>query len=89
MVMYFAAEALDCLVSIQTRLMKDDEELLEQLKRVLSIQEKEFGPEGGEVMITLKKVVFYLDKLGRKNEIFPLQKRLSALRMKFKQRIQH
>ncbi|BFG23534.1 hypothetical protein CerSpe_098080 [Prunus speciosa] len=83
------AEALDCLVSIQTRLMKDDEELLEQLKRVLSIQEKEFGPEGEEVMITLKKVVFYLDKLGRKNEIFPLQKRLSALRMKFKQRIQH
>ncbi|PQQ04267.1 nephrocystin-3 isoform X1 [Prunus yedoensis var. nudiflora] len=83
------AEALDCLVSIQTGLMKDDEELLEQLKRVLSIQEKEFGPEGEEVMITLKKVVFYLDKLGRKNEIFPLQKRLSALRMKFKQRIQH
>ncbi|KAH0978755.1 hypothetical protein GBA52_005932 [Prunus armeniaca] len=83
------AEALDCLVSIQTRLKKDDEELLEQLKRVLSIQEKEFGPEGEEVMITLKKVVFYLDKLGRKNEIFPLQKRLSALGMKFKQRIQH
>ncbi|CAB4302053.1 unnamed protein product [Prunus armeniaca] len=58
------AEALDCLVSIQTRLKKDDEELLEQLKRVLSIQEKEFGPEGEE-------------------------KRLSALGMKFKQRIQH
>ncbi|ONI25658.1 hypothetical protein PRUPE_2G313200 [Prunus persica] len=83
------AEALDCLVSIQTRLKKDDEELLEQLTRVLSIQEREFGPEGEEVMITLKKVVFYLDKLGRKNEIFPLQKRLSALGMKFKQRIQH
>ncbi|KAB2596826.1 nephrocystin-3-like [Pyrus ussuriensis x Pyrus communis] len=83
------AEALDCLVSIQTRLTKDDESLLEQLKRVLSIQEKEFGTESEEVMITLKKIVFYLEKLGRKNDIFPLQKRLSALRLKFKQRMQH
>ncbi|KAM2007143.1 hypothetical protein ACFX15_002092 [Malus domestica] len=83
------AEALDCLVSIQTRLTKDNESLLEQLKRVLSIQEKEFGAESEEVMITLKKLVFYLEKLGRKNDVFPLQKRLSALRLKFKQRIQH
>ncbi|KAK9914522.1 hypothetical protein M0R45_038296 [Rubus argutus] len=82
------AEALDCLVSIQTRLMKDDEALLEQLKRVLRIQEKEFGNESEEVLITLKKVVFYLDKLGRKNDKLLLQKRLSALRLKFKQRIQ-
>ncbi|KAM1254177.1 hypothetical protein ACFX2J_041961 [Malus domestica] len=81
-------EALDCLVSIQTRLTKDDESLLGPLKRVLSIHEKEFGPESEEVTITLEKIVFYLDKLGRKNNVFPLQNRLSALRLKFKQRIQ-
>ncbi|KAM2281886.1 hypothetical protein ACFX1S_042418 [Malus domestica] len=73
---------------IQTRLTKDDESLLGPLKRVLSIHEKEFGPESEEVTITLKKIVFYLDKLGRKNNVFPLQNRLSALRLKFKQRIQ-
>ncbi|XVF10095.1 hypothetical protein REPUB_Repub07fG0153600 [Reevesia pubescens] len=78
-------EALDCLVSIQTRLGTGEVELLEQLKRVLRIQEKEFGCESEEVMITLKKVVFYLDKLGKKDEKFPLQKRLSKLRMKYKQ----
>ncbi|XP_015865808.1 uncharacterized protein LOC107403435 isoform X2 [Ziziphus jujuba] len=81
------AEALDCLVSIQTRLEKDDEVLLEQLKRILSIQEKEFGIESDEVLITLKKVAFYLDKLGRRNEKFSVQKRLSNLKMKFKQQI--
>ncbi|XVE64421.1 hypothetical protein DITRI_Ditri07aG0099300 [Diplodiscus trichospermus] len=78
-------EALDCLVSIQTRLGKGEAELLEQLKRVLRIQEKEFGCESEEVMIALKKVVFYLDKLGKKDEKFPLEKRLSRLRMKYKQ----
>ncbi|KAK4571155.1 hypothetical protein RGQ29_029831 [Quercus rubra] len=82
-------EALDCLVSIQTRLGKDDGELLELLKRIVSIQEREFGYESEEVMETLKKIVYYLDKLGRKNEKFPLQKRLSILRMKYKQRIQY
>ncbi|XP_004309126.1 PREDICTED: nephrocystin-3 [Fragaria vesca subsp. vesca] len=82
------AEALDCLVSIQTRLTRDDEVLLDQLKRVLSIQEKEFGPESKEVLTTLKKVVHFLDKLGRKNDKLLLQKRLSALRSKFKQQIQ-
>lgn len=82
-----AAEALDCLVSIQTRLMKDDEVLLEQLKRILSIQEKEMGIESEEVMVTLKKVAFYLDKLGRRSEKLSVQKRLSKLKMKFKQQI--
>uniref|UniRef100_A0A2N9IVN1 MalT-like TPR region domain-containing protein n=1 Tax=Fagus sylvatica TaxID=28930 RepID=A0A2N9IVN1_FAGSY len=82
-------EALDCLVSIQTRLGNDDGELLELLKRILSIQEREMGPESEEVMETLKKIVYYLDKLGMKNEKFPLQKRLSILRMKYKQRIQY
>ena len=84
-----AGEALDCLVSIQTRLGKDDGELLELLKRIVSIQEREFGYESEEVMETLKKIVYYIDKLGRKNEKFPLQKRLSILRMKYKQRIQY
>lgn len=84
-----AGEALDCLVSIQTRVGKDDSELLDLLKRVLIIQEKEFGYESEEVMITLKKIVFYLDKMGRKDEKFPLQKRLSLLRNKHKESIQY
>ncbi|KAK6275355.1 hypothetical protein POUND7_005064 [Theobroma cacao] len=82
-------EALDCLVSIQTRLGKGEVELLEQLKRILRIQEKELGYENEEVMITLKKVVFYLDKLGKKDEKFPLQKRLSRLWMKYKQVVRY
>ncbi|XP_059435205.1 uncharacterized protein LOC132168133 isoform X1 [Corylus avellana] len=82
-------EALDCLVSIQSGLGKDDGELLEVLKRIRSIQEKEFGHESEEVIETLKKIVYYLDKLGRKNEKLPLQKKLSVLRMKYKQRIQY
>ncbi|XP_043720369.1 uncharacterized protein LOC122667941 [Telopea speciosissima] len=81
-------EALDCLVSIQSRLRKDDGEVLALLKRVLSIQEKELGHESEDVMVTLKKVVFYLDKLGKKDEILPLQRRLSMLRTKYKQYVQ-
>ncbi|XP_044508343.1 nephrocystin-3 [Mangifera indica] len=80
-------EALDCLVAIQIRLGKDEVELLEMLKRVLRIQEKEFGNDSEEVMSTLKKVVFYLNKLGRNDEKIPLLKRLSNLRMKYKQKI--
>ncbi|XAR52195.1 hypothetical protein NMG60_11020132 [Bertholletia excelsa] len=80
-------EALDCLVSIQSKLEKDDAELLENLKRVLAIQEKAFGYESEEVMQTLKKVLFYLDKMGLKNEKFPLQRRLSILRTKYKHMI--
>lgn len=76
-------------MSIQTRVGKDDSILLELLKRVLRIQEKEFGYESEEVMITLKKIVFYLDKMGRKDEKFPLQKRLSLLRNKHKESIQY
>ncbi|KHG22520.1 Nephrocystin-3 [Gossypium arboreum] len=79
-------EALDCLVSIQSRLGKGEAELLEQLERVLKIQEREFGSESEEVMVTLNKVVFYLDKLGKKDEKFALQKRLSRLQMKYKQK---
>lgn len=81
-------EALDCLVSIQTQLGKDDGELLELLKRVLKIQEKAFGTDSEEVMETLKKVVYYLEKMGRKHERLPLQRRLSKLRTKYKQMVQ-
>ncbi|KAK3034727.1 hypothetical protein RJ639_032680 [Escallonia herrerae] len=80
-------EALDCLVSIQSKLEKDDSELLEQLKRVLRIQEKAFGPDSEEVMETLIKIVYFLDKMGRRDEKFPLQKRLSMLRNKYKQTV--
>ncbi|XP_010267554.1 PREDICTED: nephrocystin-3 isoform X2 [Nelumbo nucifera] len=80
-------EALDCLVSIQTRIGTDDSKILMLLKRVLSIQEKELGYESEDAMITLKKVVFYLDKLGRKDEKLPLQRRLSMYRTKHKQSV--
>ena len=80
---------MDCLVAIQVRLERADTELLELLKRVLKIQEKEFGYESEEVLETLKKIVFYLDKVGRKDEKISMQKRLSTLRMKYKQMIQY
>ncbi|KAG1335002.1 putative Bidirectional sugar transporter SWEET4 [Cocos nucifera] len=80
-------EALDCLVSIQTRLGKDDSDILAKLKRILSIQEKEMGYESEEVMTTLKKVVYYLDKMGKKEEKLPLQRRLTLLRTKYKHKI--
>ncbi|KAL1824023.1 hypothetical protein ACET3Z_010801 [Daucus carota] len=82
-------EALDCLVSIQSRLGKDDKELLGHLQRVLKIQEKAFGNDSEEVIGTLKKILFYLDKMGKKNEKFPVQKRLSMLRTKYKEMIRH
>lgn len=77
------------MVSIQSRLEKDDSDLLELLKRVLRIQEKAFGDDTEEVMETLKKIVFYLDKMGMKNEKFPMQKRLSMLRTKYKQMVRY
>ncbi|XP_073110514.1 uncharacterized protein [Elaeis guineensis] len=80
-------EALDCLVSIQTRLGRDDSDILAKLKRILSIQEKEMGYESEEVMTTLKKVVYYLDKMGKKEEKLPLQRRLSLLRTKYKHKL--
>jgi len=82
-----SGEALDCLVSIQARLGKDDSELLELLRRILIIQEKGFGHESEQVLVTLKKIVYYLDKLGRKDEKLPLQRRLSVLRKKYKHMI--
>ena len=59
-----AGEALDCLVSIQTRLGNDDGELLELLKRIVSIEEREFGYESEEVMETLKKNCILLRQTG-------------------------
>ncbi|MQL94553.1 hypothetical protein Taro_027216 [Colocasia esculenta] len=75
-------EALDCLISIQTRLGKDDSKITSHLKRVLTIQEEAFGFESEEVMSTLKKLIFYLDKMGKKDEKLPLQRRLSTLTTK-------
>ncbi|KAM0939526.1 putative tetratricopeptide-like helical domain superfamily [Dioscorea sansibarensis] len=79
-------EALDCLVSIQTRLGKDDSDMLRKLKRVLSIQEKELGFQSEETITTLKKVVFYLNKMGEKDELCPLQRRLRLLKTKINQK---
>lgn len=79
---------MDCLVSIQTRLDKDGSELLKMLRRILDIQEREFGHESEEVLVTLRKIVYYLDKLGKKDEKLPLQRRLSVLRKKHKQMVQ-
>ncbi|XP_008783154.3 uncharacterized protein LOC103702485 isoform X2 [Phoenix dactylifera] len=80
-------EALDCLVSIQTRLRRDDSDILAILKRILSMQEKEMGYENEEVITTLKKVVYYLDKMGKKEEKLHLQRRLSLLCAKYKHKV--
>lgn len=82
-----AGEALDCLISIQARIGKADDDLLLLLKRVLNIQEESLGYESEEVMVTLRKILLILDKLGRQQEKLPLQKRLSMLRRKYKQRV--
>ncbi|BAT78852.1 uncharacterized protein HKW66_Vig0104850 [Vigna angularis] len=82
-------EALDCLVSIQTRLGKDDSELLGLLRRILNIQEREFGYESEEILVTLKKIVYYLDKLGKKDEKLTLHRRLSVLRKKYNQMVNY
>ena len=70
-------------MSIQTRLGNDDNKALENLKRILAIQEREFGVESEEVMETLKKMVFFLDRMGRRDEKPPFQRRISVLRNKF------
>ncbi|CAM9003626.1 unnamed protein product [Rhodiola kirilowii] len=80
-------EALDCLVSIQTRLGKEGNQLVELLKRVLAIQEKQFGNESREVIGTLEKIIYHLEKIGDKSEKLPLQRRLSTLRKKHKGKV--
>ncbi|CAH9069989.1 unnamed protein product [Cuscuta europaea] len=77
-------EALDCLVSIQKKQEKDDDKLLEHLKRILRIQEKAFGSDSEQVMEMLKKVVHYMTRLGLKHEKLPLERRLTHLREKYK-----
>ncbi|WCJ28958.1 Tetratricopeptide repeat (TPR)-like superfamily protein [Euphorbia peplus] len=57
-------EALDCLICIQSRAGRGEGELLELLRRVLKIQEREFGYESEE-------------------------RRLSKLKMKYKQMVQY
>ncbi|XP_065877220.1 uncharacterized protein [Euphorbia lathyris] len=81
-------EALDCLECIQSRAGRGEAELLELLMRVLNIQEREFGYESEEVIQTLNKIVFCLDKLGRKDEKLSMKRRLSKLKMKYKQMVQ-
>ncbi|KAG2310449.1 hypothetical protein Bca52824_022006 [Brassica carinata] len=78
-------EALDCLVSIQVRLGRDDGEVLGLLKRVLVIQEKEFGSSAEELIITLQKIVHFLEKLEMKDEKFKFRRRLALLRERYKQ----
>ncbi|CDP05043.1 unnamed protein product [Coffea canephora] len=80
-------EALDCVVSIQTRLGRDDKEILKRLQRVLKIQELALGHDSKEVVETLKKVIYYLDKLEMRSEKLPLQRRLSRLRQKLKEMV--
>ncbi|KAG2310452.1 hypothetical protein Bca52824_022009 [Brassica carinata] len=76
---------LDCLVSIQVRLGRDDGEVLGLLKRVLVIQEKEFGSSAEELIITLQKIVHFLEKLEMKDEKFKFRRRLALLRERYKQ----
>ncbi|XP_047317428.1 nephrocystin-3 [Impatiens glandulifera] len=84
-------EAIECLVSIQARMDKtcDNDEMVELLKRLLVIQENEFGYESEDALETLKKLLFYLDKLGRKEEKLPIQKRLTLLRKKFSEMVHY
>lgn len=77
------------MASIQTKLEKPDAGILMLLNQVLKIQEREFGSESEKVMETLKKAVYYLDKMGKKDEKLPLQRRLYALRSKFTQMVQY
>lgn len=85
--LYIAGEALDCLVSIQTRLGEDDKAIVALLKRVLKIQELTFGHESEEVMETLKKIIHCLDKLGMRIEKLPVERRFSNLWEKYKDMI--
>ncbi|EOA15122.1 hypothetical protein CARUB_v10028497mg [Capsella rubella] len=78
-------EALDCLVSIQARLERDSGELLSLLKRVMMIQEKEFGPSAQELIVTLQKIIHFLDKLEMKDEKFKFRRRLALIKERYKQ----
>lgn len=80
---------MECLISIQKRVGRDDGEILEMLKRNLRIQEREFGDESEQVVETLKKIVFYMEKMEIKDQKYPFQRRLSLLRNKFKQQLQY
>ena len=83
-----AGEGLDCLVSIQTRLGRDENELLELLRRILNIQERIWTWDWGGFGY-LKKIVYYLDKIWKKDEKLTLKIRLSVLSKKYKQTINY
>uniref|UniRef100_A0A7N0ZUZ1 Nephrocystin-3 n=2 Tax=Kalanchoe fedtschenkoi TaxID=63787 RepID=A0A7N0ZUZ1_KALFE len=80
-------EALDCLISIQTRLGKVGNEIVDSLERVLIIQEQEFGKGSREVLGTLEKMIYHLEKTGDKCKKLPLERRLSMLRQKHKDKV--
>jgi tetratricopeptide (TPR) repeat protein len=82
-------EALDCLVSIQARLGRDDGEILGLLKRVMMIQEKEFGPSAQELIVTLQKIIHFLEKLEMKDDKFKFRRRLALLRERYKQSLSY
>lgn len=78
------AEALEILVLIQSTITKDNQVVLEKLEMLLKTQEKVSGNDCEEVRRTLEKMAYYLDKLGRKDEVLSLEKRLSMLSTKSK-----
>lgn len=77
------------MVSIQARLGRDDGEILGLLKRVMMIQEKEFGPSAQELIVTLQKIIHFLEKLEMKDDKFKFRRRLALLRERYKQSLSY
>lgn len=74
----FAGEACNCLASILHAVGKY-EEALPLMQRVLSIQEKELGPDSPQLVLSLELIIMLLDRSGRAEEIEPYYKRLALL----------
>lgn len=55
------------------------EEALSLMQRVLSIQEKELGPNSPQLVLSLELIIMLLDRSGRAEEIEPYYKRLALL----------
>lgn len=55
---------------------------MEKLKKVLPIHERLRGIESEKVMITLRKIVFYLNKAGKNDEKASYMMKLAVLRYK-------
>ena len=75
-----AADALDHLWEARFLLGKDDEVQLTNVKRAMKIRLKEGASEA--LPQTLGRIAMHLFRLGRKDELQYIQKRISALRMK-------